>query len=59
MIEQAVDGFVSYLHNVKKTSYNTQMSYRRDLNKMRAYMESRGIDQVEQIDNKLLCDYIN
>lgn len=59
MIEQAVDGFVSYLHNVKKTSYNTQMSYRRDLNKMRAYMESRGIDQVEQIDHQLLCDYIH
>ncbi|MGN0304621.1 MAG: site-specific tyrosine recombinase XerD [Lachnospiraceae bacterium] len=59
MIEQAVAGFISYLHNVKKTSYNTQMSYQRDLNKMRVYLETRGVKQVEQIDRQMLCDYIH
>ena len=59
MIEKAVGGFVSYLHNVKKTSYNTQMSYQRDLNKMRSYLEGRGITQLRQIDADCLGDYIH
>ncbi|MBQ9991645.1 MAG: site-specific tyrosine recombinase XerD [Lachnospiraceae bacterium] len=58
MIEKAVEGFVSYLHNVKKTSYNTEMSYLRDLNKMRIYLEGRGIERVSQIDENSLRDYI-
>ena len=58
MIEKAVEGFVSYLHNVKKTSYNTQMSYLRDLNKMRIYLEGRGIHRVSQIDEDNLREYI-
>ena len=33
-MEQEIKGFVAYLHNVKKTSQNTELSYRRDLVKM-------------------------
>lgn len=59
MIEQAVEGFISYLHNVKKTSYNTQMSYSRDLNKMRIWLESKDIHRVSQIDEGKLREYID
>lgn len=58
MIEKAVDGFVSYLHKVKKTSYNTQMSYQRDLHKLRVYLEGRGITRLQQIDGECLGDYV-
>lgn len=58
MIEKAIEEFVSYLHNVKKTSYNTEMSYLRDLNKMRSYLEGRGIVRVSQIDENNLREYI-
>lgn len=57
-MQRAVDGFISYLHNVKKTSLNTEMSYRRDLNKLRVYLEGRGIRQPGQIDADSLNDYI-
>ncbi|MGN0306808.1 MAG: site-specific tyrosine recombinase XerD [Lachnospiraceae bacterium] len=59
MIEQAVEGFISYLHNVKKTSYNTQMSYSRDLNKMRIWLEAKDIHRVSQIDEGKLREYID
>ncbi len=31
--------FITYLHNTKKTSQNTEISYQRDLKKMAAYLE--------------------
>ena len=33
-MEQAIQGFITYLHNVKKKSLNTELSYKRDLTKM-------------------------
>ena len=38
-MEREIEAFISYLHNIKKTSPNTEMSYRRDLTKMRIYLE--------------------
>jgi len=35
--------FITYLHNRKRTSHNTEVSYQRDLKKMAAYFEERGI----------------
>ena len=48
-MDKAIDAFISYLHNIKKTSDNTEMSYRRDLNKMKKFMETRGIADVAEI----------
>ena len=33
-MEQAIEQFIAYLHNVKETSNNTELSYRRDLKKV-------------------------
>ena len=33
-MEQQIEAFINYLHNVKKTSKNTELSYRRDLKKV-------------------------
>ena len=38
-MEREIEAFISYLHNIKKTSSNTEMSYRRDLTKLRIYLE--------------------
>lgn len=57
-MEREIDGFISYLHNVKKMSVNTELSYRRDLNKLRTYMEERGVLSVSALDSDNLSGYI-
>ena len=44
-----IDAFILYLHNMKNTSENTEMSYRRDLYKVQVFMEKRGISEVDAI----------
>lgn len=50
--------FVDYLHNVKKVSLNTEMSYKRDLNKVSAYMAEQGIIDASKINETMLNSYI-
>ncbi len=57
-MEKEIDAFISYLHSIKNASYNTELSYHRDLNKFRKYMEARGIVGVDQIKEENLSDYI-
>lgn len=38
-MEREIEAFISYLREIKRTSPNTEMSYRRDLTKMRIYLE--------------------
>ncbi|MCR4728500.1 MAG: site-specific tyrosine recombinase XerD [Lachnospiraceae bacterium] len=57
-MEQEIKAFISYLHNVKKMSLNTEMSYNRDLAKLNRYMAERGIDDVSKLSQKDLSDYI-
>lgn len=54
-MEQHIEAFVMYLHNVKKTSENTTMSYRRDLNKWKDYMSKQGVDSVCDVT----CEHLN
>ncbi len=53
-----INAFIVYLHNVKKTSENTELSYRRDLMKVRNYMEQQGIEDVKKITITNLNSYI-
>ena len=57
-MEKAIDAFISYLHNVKKTSENTEMSYRRDLNKLRSFLDFRGVDEANGITEQDLYDFV-
>lgn len=57
-MEKEIDQFISYLHNTKKTSENTEMSYRRDLNKVSNYMREQGIRGVSEITVTHLHSYI-
>ena len=42
-MKNVIREFIIYLHNIKQTSKNTEISYERDLNKMAAYLETRGV----------------
>lgn len=53
-----IDAFILYLHNMKKTSANTEMSYRRDLFKVQVFMENRGISDVNDITKDDLDAYV-
>lgn len=57
-MEKEIQQFISYLHNIKKTSDNTEQSYKRDLTKARHFMESDGIRQVGAITEKDLNSYV-
>ncbi|HKM04649.1 MAG TPA: site-specific tyrosine recombinase XerD [Lachnospiraceae bacterium] len=57
-MQKEIDGFISYLHNVKKTSNNTELSYKRDLNKVQHYMEEFGILSIHNLTALNLTSYI-
>ena len=57
-MQNDITAFISYLHNVKKTSDNTRLSYKRDLCKFADFMEKRGISGFDQISPENLKDYL-
>ncbi len=57
-MEREVQQFISYLHNVKQTSQNTELSYKRDLAKVCHFLAQRGITSVSAIKADDLKDYI-
>lgn len=58
-METQINAFMVYLHNVKHTSENTELSYRRDLNKVKCYLEDRGIFDVQSILAENLDAYVD
>lgn len=58
-MDKAIESFILYLHNVKKTSDNTEMSYRRDLEKVKGFMEQRRIRKIEEVSVADLKEYIS
>lgn len=57
-MEREITAFIAYLHNVKQTSKNTELSYKRDLSKMYHYMLEQGIDSVKKITTTNLNSYV-
>lgn len=57
-MEQEIKGFVSYLHEVKKTSKNTELSYQRDLMKMMRFLEGQGIHVAHDVTETNLNSYV-
>lgn len=58
-MEREVQEYISYLHNVKHTSYNTEMSYKRDLLKVCHFMQERGINSATAVKEQDLKAYIH
>ncbi|MBR5800278.1 MAG: site-specific tyrosine recombinase XerD [Lachnospiraceae bacterium] len=57
-MEKAIDSFIDYLHQEKKTSKNTEMSYKRDLKKVQAFMAGQGVFDVQKMSETNLNSYI-
>lgn len=57
-MQREIEGFISYLHNIKKTSANTELSYKRDLSKLCRFMEDSGISDVKNIKTTDLNSYV-
>ncbi len=60
-METIISEFITYLHNTKKTSANTEMSYKRDLLKLQKYLSENNIDtdNIAGITEKDLSSYIH
>jgi integrase/recombinase XerD len=56
-MKQQIDEFVGYLKNVKKTSENTLLSYKRDLIRMSAYMSENGVSEAKDVTQDKLSAY--
>ena len=58
-MQKEIDSFISYLHNIKQSSTNTQMSYQRDLKKFVAFCEEKGVTSVSELKAQDLEAYVN
>lgn len=58
-MERDIREFISYLHNTKRTSHNTEVSYQRDLKKMESFLSDRGIREVRDIREIDLEGYLD
>ncbi len=56
-MEEQIQDFIDYLRRVKKTSENTVLSYERDLKKMAAFMEEKGVSDISKITEDELTEY--
>ena len=55
---EEIDAFIDYLQQVKKSSVNTTMSYRRDLTQLWEYLKQQGIDEPSRVTKTSLNSYI-
>lgn len=54
----AIQEYISYLHNVKRTSHNTEISYERDLKKAALYFEGQQIEDLTKVTATNLNSYM-
>ncbi len=57
-MQRTIEDFVAYLRNEKRVSTNTELSYKRDLNKFALFLENQGIFRVSKITVTNLNSYI-
>ena len=57
-MERAIESFMSYLHNIKKMSENTRLSYQRDLRKLQSFLKDLEIYDVASVSQTNLNSYV-
>lgn len=48
-MDREIQEFIAYLHNTKKTSGNTEVSYQRDLKKLETFLCDRGVKNIREV----------
>ena len=59
MLEGDIDNFISWIHTMNRTSYNTEVSYRGDLQKMAAFFDAGGKSDTASITSEDLERYLD
>ena len=57
-MEEHMERFIHYMESERNISYNTKISYERDLKKTFSYFEQLGISRIEEITGTDLNSYI-
>ncbi|MCR4590340.1 MAG: site-specific tyrosine recombinase XerD [Lachnospiraceae bacterium] len=57
-MEEQVLEFINYLHNIKKSSENTRLSYKRDLMKMVSFLAGRGVTDALLVTEQDMTSYL-
>ena len=57
-MEREIREFIAFLHNTKRTSYNTEVSYQRDLKKIAVFLQERGISSFTEVRERDLEEYM-
>lgn len=57
-METEIQGFIQYLHEEKHTSFNTQVSYQRDLRKLEDYLRNQSIPEFTKVNTTNLNSYM-
>ena len=57
-MEESIQDFIEYMKEEKKVSYNTQISYERDLKKAIQYFVESGIQYLEEVTLTDLTAYM-
>lgn len=57
-MEGNIKAFISYLGKERSASYNTQISYERDLKKLKGYLGQQGIINVKDVSETSLNSYV-
>lgn len=57
-MESNIRAFINYLSEERDASYNTRISYERDLRKLKEYLEKQGIKAVYEVTETSLNSYI-
>lgn len=58
MMINAIQEYIQYLHNIRKISYNTEVSYKRDLKKAADYFAVHEVNSVEEVTETGLNSYL-
>lgn len=57
-MEEYLRQYLEYLHNVKKVSINTELSYGRDIRKMLQYFTEQGITDISKVNRTNINSYV-
>ncbi|PNV59547.1 recombinase XerD [Clostridium sp. chh4-2] len=57
-MKMEIKNFIEYMKEVKQISRNTELSYQRDLLQLVAFMEDKGITEVDKVTKTSLNSYI-
>lgn len=57
-MEEQIHAFIVYLHEIKETSQNTELSYQRDLRKLADFLRQQGIEKAEEITAVSLFEFV-